>query len=60
MRLYAILMSRPLCLHHLYLPYARLLAKGGLTMGTLMIVIGLIACILLIYYIVILLRGDQS
>ncbi|GEM_PF-6686981 len=29
-------------------------------MGTLMIVIGLIACILLIYYIVILLRGDQS
>ncbi len=29
-------------------------------MGTLMIAIGLIACILLIYYIVILLRGDQS
>ena len=29
-------------------------------MGTLMIVIGLIACILLIYYIVILLRGDPS
>lgn len=53
-------MSRPLCLHHLYLLCARLLAKGGLTMGTLMIVIGLIACILLIYYIVILLRGDQS